>query len=160
MSFALIKDGIVLNVIEASPEFAATLDGYDAVIEADDVGIGWTWDGASFAPQPVPRQMPEIEPRYVTRLAFRNRFTAAEKVALEMASLDDPAAPMTQRQQAAMLRVNLEDVKTATFIDLDRQDTRTGVQAMEAAGLLAAGRAAEILDAPLRPEERYTGAPA
>lgn len=37
----------------------------------------------------------------ITRLAFRNRFTSAEKMALELAALDDPTAPMTQRQQAA-----------------------------------------------------------
>ena len=33
----------------------------------------------------------------ITKLAFRNRFTGAEKVAIEFACLDDPAAPMPQR---------------------------------------------------------------
>ena len=90
----------------------------------------------------------------ITRLAFRNRFTQAEKVALELAALDDPAAPMAQRQQAAALRATLSDTAAATFIDLIRADTRAGVQMLEAAGLLAAGRAPEILDAPVTPEER------
>jgi len=90
----------------------------------------------------------------VTRLAFRNRFTAAEKVALEMASLDNPAGTMAQRQQAATMRAYMADVNAATFIDLDRDDTRAGVQALEAAGLLAAGRALEILDAPVQPHEK------
>ena len=40
----------------------------------------------------------------ITRLAFRNRFTQAEKVALELAALDNPSATMAQRQQAAALR--------------------------------------------------------
>ena len=92
----------------------------------------------------------------VTRLAFRNRFTQAEKVALELAALDDPTAPMAQRQQAAALRATLSDTAAATFIDLLRAETRAGVQMLEAAGLLAAGRALEILDAHVTPEERLS----
>lgn len=90
----------------------------------------------------------------ITKLAFRNRFTAAEKVMMEIASLDNPAAAMPARQQAAMLRVNLADTAAATFIDLSRPDTRAGVQILETAGLLATGRALAILDAPVTPEER------
>lgn len=90
----------------------------------------------------------------ITRLAFRNRFTHAEKAAIELAALDDPAAPMPQRQQAAALRANQADLAAATFIDLARPDTRAGVQMLEAAGLLAVGRALEILDTPIQPEER------
>ncbi len=90
----------------------------------------------------------------ITRLAFRNRFTQVEKVILEMSALDDPAAPMAQRQQAATMRAYMADVNAATFIDLDRDDTRAGVQALEAAGLLASGRALEILDAPVQPHEK------
>ena len=90
----------------------------------------------------------------VTRLAFRNRFTSAEKVAIEFACLDDSAAPMPQRLQSAALRANQEDLAAATFVDLLREDTRAGVQMLEAAGLLTEGRALEILDAQILPEER------
>ena len=90
----------------------------------------------------------------ITRLAFRNRFSQAEKVMLELAGLDDPAAPMPQRQQAAAIRVYLADVAASTFVDLARADTRAGVQALEAGGLLAAGRALAILDAPVEAHER------
>ncbi len=90
----------------------------------------------------------------ITRLAFRNRFTSAEKVALEIAALDDPTAPMTQRAQAAALRANQADLASASFVDLQRPETRAGVQMLEAAGLLAVGRAAVILDAEITPEER------
>lgn len=90
----------------------------------------------------------------ITRLAFRNRFTSAEKMALEMAALDDPTAPMAQRQQAAAIRASMADTAAATFIDLARPDTRAGVQMLEAGGLLAAGRALEILDAPIESHER------
>ena len=90
----------------------------------------------------------------ITKLAFRNRFTSAEKVAIEFACLDDPAAPMPQRLQSAALRANQADLAAATFVDLLRPDTRAGVQMLEAAGLLAEGRALEILDAQILPEER------
>lgn len=90
----------------------------------------------------------------ITKLAFRNRFTRAEKVALEIASLDDPSAAMAQRQQAAALRANLADTAAATFIDLLREDTRAGVELLESSGLLAVGRALEILDAPVQAEEQ------
>lgn len=91
----------------------------------------------------------------VTRLAFRNRFTAAEKVALEMASLDNPAGTLAQRQQAAALRVYLADVASVSFVDLSRPDTRAGVQQLEALGLLAVGRALQILDDPILATEAY-----
>ena len=89
----------------------------------------------------------------ITKLAFRNRFTSTEKVAIEFACLDDPAAPMPRRLQAAALRANQEDLAAATFVDLLRPDTRAGVQMLEAAALLAEGRALEILDAQILPEE-------
>ncbi|MBP7568224.1 MAG: hypothetical protein KA795_19675, partial [Burkholderiaceae bacterium] len=56
--------------------------------------------------------------------------------------------------QAAGMRRYLSKVNAAKFIDLDRADTRAGVQALEAATLLAAGRALQILDAPIQPGER------
>ena len=90
----------------------------------------------------------------ITRLAFRNRFTQAEKVALELAALDDPAATMAQRQQAAAVRVHLADVNASTFVDLARDDTRAGVQALETGGLIGVGRALQILDAPVEAHER------
>ncbi len=90
----------------------------------------------------------------ITKLAFRNRFTSAEKIAIEFACLDDPAAPMPQRLQSAALRANQADLAAATFVDLLRPDTRAGVQMLEAAGLLPEGRALEILDAEIAPEER------
>jgi hypothetical protein len=90
----------------------------------------------------------------ITRLAFRNRFTQAEKVALELAALDDPAATPAHRQQAAAIRVYLSDVNAATFIDLSSDGTRDGVEALEAGGLIGVGRALEILDAPVQAHER------
>lgn len=119
---------------------------------------GYEWRVTPYInPPPLPDAAPDDRaadlPR-VTRLAFRNRFTQAEKVALELAALDDPAATMAQRQQSAAIRVYLADVAAATFVDLGRDDTRAGVQALEAGGLIGAGRALEILNAPVEVHER------
>lgn len=91
--------------------------------------------------------------RAITYWGFRKRFTQAERVALEWAALDDPGAEHSVRQSAAAVRVYLADAAAARWIDLDDDDTRAGVQALEAMGLLAKGRAIEILDAPLRAVE-------
>lgn len=120
---------------------------------ANWVGIaGAEWQLMPYS-APPPAAAPAPVTRVITKLAFRNRFTQAEKVALEIAALDVPAATLQQRSQAAALRVNQADVQAATFIDLSRADTRAGVQALEAGGLLAAGRALQILDAPIQDSE-------
>lgn len=100
---------------------------------------------------------PVQQDRRITKLTFRNRFTKAEKAGIEFAALDDPTASIAQRQQAAALRADLKDQEQATFIDLDDENTRTGVLTLEVAGLIASGRAVEILDAPVQDKERHTG---
>lgn len=149
--FAILADDgfTVENVI-----IADAWDGIDVTDHDPRPGPKWRRIDGEFLP-PAPEGTPEPTPdRRVTRLAFRNRFTQAELVALEIASLDNPAATMQARQQAASLRVMLANLQAASWIDLQRPDTRTGVQQLEAAGLLGAGRALEILDAPIADIER------
>ena len=81
----------------------------------------------------------------LTRLQFRNRFTAQEKALLELAAMDDPSAEPAQRLQSASLRAYLADLAAAEFVDLAEQSTVAGINALEAAGILAEGRAAEVL---------------
>lgn len=88
--------------------------------------------------------------RRITVLAFRNRFTSNEKVSMEMASLDNPAAATNTRLLAASLRATSKDLEVATYVDLDRADTRNGVISLETYGILGVGRALEILDAPVQ----------
>ena len=98
----------------------------------------------------VPVEPPDPS-RRLTKLQFRNRFTAAEKRAIEFASLDNPSASQEDRLKATDLRVFLADVEAATpepdgtSIDLDDPRTVAGVNALESYGLIATGRAAEIL---------------
>jgi hypothetical protein len=133
------------------PQFFGTCpDGSNTQID----GVLGVFAQADFESMQADEMLARVPSRRITRLAFRNRFTTAEKVALEIAGLDNPAAPMAARAQAAALRANQADLAAATFADLDRPDTRAGVQMLEAAGLLAAGRALVILDAPVTADER------
>jgi hypothetical protein len=116
---------------------------------------GWYWFDSMDAALTYFAGSQKVTGRRITKLAFRNRFTQSEKVAIEIAQLDDPAAPMRQRAMAAALRASQSDVNASTFIDLDRADTRAGVQQLEAAGLLAAKRALQILDAPIEAHEVF-----
>ncbi len=93
----------------------------------------------------------------ITVLAFRNRFTQAEKIAIDLASIDNPTGTTQQRQLAATLRVMNADIAVATFIDLSRADTRAGVQALETYGIIGTGRASAILDTVPAAIELYKG---
>lgn len=141
----IINDQVVNTVVQASQP---QLPGVWVEITGTDVGVGHVHLGDGVYGPPTSGAN-----RHVTRLAFGRRFTTNERVALELASLDDPTAQPTARQQAAAIRVYLADVAAAKFIDLNRPDTRAGVQALEAGGLLSPGRALEILDAPVQAHE-------
>lgn len=57
---ALIRDGRVVNVIEADTEFASAL-GYDDAIETESAGPGWTWDGETLSAPVVVTPAPTLE---------------------------------------------------------------------------------------------------
>jgi len=52
---ALIKNGVVANVIVANIEDARLLTGHDDAVDVSgtEVGIGWLYDGQAFTPPPV-----------------------------------------------------------------------------------------------------------
>ena len=127
-------------------QFIVTLpDGSTNTIVADEAFVEQHYPGAwELVPEPSAEPAPPI-PR-ITRLAFRNRFTQAEKVALELAALDNPSADRPQRQQAAALRAHLKDLDAASWVDLTRPETAAALQMLEASGLIGEGRAAAILD--------------
>lgn len=116
----------------------------------------WTGvDWVVLSERPPPPVTPEpVEDWRITKLAFRNRFTLDEKAALEFAALDNPSGSQSERMQAARLRAYLADVAAATYVDLAWPDTRASVLQLEDLGLLAGGRALEILDTPIQPWER------
>jgi hypothetical protein len=70
----------------------------------------------------------------VTPLAFLQRFTTEERVAIRTAA-----------KSSAALEDYLKMLDAATEVNLTHTVTVAGVQALEAGGLIAAGRGAEIL---------------
>ena len=140
MRVLLIKNNIVENCILAdSVERAQQFyPDYEIIEQPDGIGPGFIRiDGVWEAPEPIV----EPEDRKITRLAFMNRFTDNEAIAIDLASIG--ATP-----QAAFMRLYQSKVAAATFIDLS---------ALETAGILAQGRALEILDGPIGDHEKPTG---
>lgn len=80
----------------------------------------------------------------ITKLAFKQRFTQDERIAIRAASETIPQV------------YDFQDlVNSATFIDLSRQDTIDAVNAIEQLGLIQDGRAEVILGPPVEDIERY-----
>lgn len=82
------------------------------------------WQQTSDRPLPDRTQL--------TRYEFRSRFTTAEKVAM-YDSTD------------TIIKIFLDDIQAAQYIDVTDQDTIDGVAYLEAQSLIAAGRSADIL---------------
>lgn len=142
--YAQVNAGfIVLGVTQV----AAEINAPDLVpIESLDTAlIGQRWNPEAQAFEPGP---PPVQPtgRLISNKAFLSRFTDAEAIDIDLAS-------MGATREAAAVRRYLSKVNAAQHIDLADDETRTGVQALEAAGLLQPGRALAILDAPIQPKE-------
>ena len=135
------------SIVFAVTQVAAEIEAPDMVpIESLDVsliGQRWNPEAQNFEPGPAPT-LPTA--RNVSRKAFLSRFTDAEAIDIDLASIG-------ATREAAAVRRYLSKVNAAQHIDLADNETRTGVQALEAAGLLQPGRALEILDAPIEPKE-------
>lgn len=110
------------------------------------------WNGLAWvmvpyvAAAPLPEPEPPHVPRDVSRKAFLSRFTDPEAVQIDLASIGATV-------EAAQVRRYLSKVNAAQHIDLNDPETREGVHALEAVGLIAPGRALEILDSPIQPKE-------
>lgn len=91
--------------------------------------------------------------RHITELALRNRFTLAEKIAFEMAQVDDPTASHDARLGAAGLRVMDKELAAAQYADLNDVTLQAGLAQLEQIGVLGSGRADEITWGDIQPGE-------
>lgn len=102
------------------------------------VGQPWpNWTGVEWVMiayvEPV-TPTPPAQPRLLSVLSFRSRFTDAEKIAI-----------YTAAETSIPVRVWLDDLSSAQDVDVSDPRIIAGVSAMEFGGLIAAGRAAVIL---------------
>ena len=152
MNYALIKNGVVENVVVASPEFVSTLTGYDHIEALDTVeeqrvaGPGWLYDEvAGLFSEPIP-QSPEIGWK-ITKLAFKNRFPRAKWVAAKVAAQSSPT-----------MADFFETFELASYIDLQRQDTIADVASIKHASVPESFRLTEeeyaaVMEVPARQDE-------
>lgn len=140
-TYQILDDkGKVLNTIVADESFVrqAYPDRYKLVVDsvtADGPGTG----------QPQHNRM--------TPLAFLRRFTDAERARFERDSVDDPNDPEDKRLKAARLRMYMNDYTLASYVRLDDPRTIAGVKGLEEAGIIAKGRAKEVLETPIKDDE-------
>lgn len=125
------------------------------VVESESAEIGWIYENNNLVP-PKEEEINYSQVKHITKLAFRNRFTLEEKIAVEFAALDNPTASIEDRQKSATVRSYLKDLDSATYVDLDREDLKNSLQSLETLGLITAGRANEILTAKVNFNEIYT----
>lgn len=152
MEVILVKDGLVENVIcadsvERAQQFYPAHICIERTAEISNVGPGYLYSNGVWTEPPT---VEIVQDRRITRLAFLNRFTDSEAVAIDLASQGATV-------DAAYMRRYMQKVNAAMFIDLQDESTRDGVHALEVAELLAPGRSGEILDGTVQPHERLTG---
>lgn len=117
-----------ISETELAGEYSGELYAQDGVTKLFD-WTAYTWPKAQF-------------PFVVTTLAFMDRFTQAEQIAIDLAG-------QGTTPQAAGARQYQKKVDRADFIQLDRPDLLQDLLALEAAGLLAPGRAEEVVGPPV-----------
>lgn len=123
------------RVAYAVTETAGQIDAPDMIqLESFDTSV----IGKRYTEQGAWEDVPAPEPSATvwTVLAFRSRFTEAEKRAIYSA-----------RANSIDIQIWLDDLAAAEDVRSDDPRMIAGVQGLEAAGLLAAGRAAEIMGA-------------
>ena len=121
------------RIAYAVTETAGQIDAPDMIaLESFDTSV----IGKRYTEQGVWEPAPAREPSATvwTVLAFRSRFTEAEKRAIYSA-----------RANSIDIQIWLDDLAAAEDVRSDDPRMIAGVQGLEAAGLLAPGRAAEIM---------------
>ena len=164
-TYALILNGVVANIIEASPEFIGTLTGYDEhiLVTPGTVRMHDTYsDGVFTAPPPEQEQTPQEDlpgpsgpGPFLSNYAFDMRYTLPERIAIKRLA-DERNADGTYTGTALAVQVNMERAQKAQYIDTQLEATRKGVMQFVALNVLTEARAFEILDAPIKPHELYT----
>ncbi|BDE72844.1 MULTISPECIES: hypothetical protein [Delftia] len=151
VAFAITETHAELNAPDLLP-----LPRYDTSV----LGRRWTgthWEDVAQAlpeNQAGPAAASEPAPRHITPHALRRRFTVVERTALEWAVVDRAEAGEADRLNAATLRSLLKDIEQARQLDLDDPELADSLRRFEAFGLIAAGRAQEILDGPVQAHEQ------
>lgn len=151
MNYALIKNGVVENIIVADEAFVSTLSGYDHIEALDTpeeqkvAGPGWLYDAGTgvFSEPPVPQN----DTWKITKLAFKTRFPRQKWMAAKAAAEVSPE-----------MADFFETFNLATYIDLQREDTIADVSYLKNELIPESFRLTEaeyttVMLVPAKPEE-------
>ena len=146
MMLAIVNEWVVTNIVTIDEsDFQKYSNNCQIAIHIDGIypqpQIGWTFDGRLL--NPPAGFTPSMK---ITRLAFRERFTFPELVAIQTAQASNPA-----------LQVLEGNLSASTFIDLTRADTIQGVGLLASLGLITPTRANTILTTIPTAIELYQG---
>lgn len=149
MIVALISENLVSKIItvNSDDEFQEQTKGYSNSIDITDQNpqpiVGWVFDGNHLSPGPG---QSSTGTKKITKLGLRQRLTFTELCAITTAA-----------QTIAPVAALLGNLNVSTYIDLNRSDTRGGVNLLVSLGLLTSDRATEILNTPIQDFEKYKG---
>ena len=139
MLWAWTENNRVRDVTDGDPAerfHPVVATNYDTQVP-DDTKPGATWDGSAWVnpTPPAPGPAPEPQPRKMTPIHFKLLFTSQELVAIKQST--DP-----------VIVDFLEIINDPQLQEVDLGDTFTtdGLNYLESEGLIASGRAAEILE--------------
>jgi len=111
-------EGRIVNIIKSDEAYALS------------IGATLASDGDEIYSEPL---VP-VQKTVFTKLEFMNKFSPSELEAI-----------YTAAKAVISIEVWLDKFKLAESVDISNPDTIAGIQALEAGGLLAEGRAVEIL---------------
>ena len=131
----------IYNLDTVPQEFSGKMGDVYHILEPsqENVDIGWRYEGGDFLP---PLDTSSDFGRIITVLAYRKRFTRAERIAIKHASRQSSL-------QSSGLASDLDDLMAATYINLDIPDTIQATHDIETATLITSGRANIILSDPV-----------
>lgn len=125
------SDGRIYRYADADGNTLPRMDTPREVIDSSPPFPAWG------LPDPEPELPPEPEPvapAVMSKIGFLARFTPEELVGI-----------YTAAKTVVQLEVYIDKIRMAEEVDLTFPETVEGVNALESFGLLAPGRAAEIL---------------
>jgi hypothetical protein len=134
MRYAQISGNTAVAFLEGHPDDWPDLR--DAAVLrpcGPEVQAGWLWNGQGFSPSPSAPKVP------IGPLAFRRRFTQAERSAITL------AASRGLEAGDATLQVWLDDLNSSQEVDLDSPTLIAGVSLLVSSGLLDESRVAIVL---------------
>lgn len=147
MRYALIRNGVVENIVLWDGEADLSLPEDVSAIDTDIAGVGWSWDPEDGFQPPVFNSGPVR----VTKADFQRLLTPAERYAINaLRKQIDGLAVEDYADPANSLMIAAEDVllafeQPAEFIELDHPDTYQGLMLFAYLGILTEARVNEIV---------------